>query len=240
MDDDQRRRGVNLEEAEQLRQLLTTLEEHVKNHQVQADIDELSTEIAKIREAVQAGNRTTLFTEIFKSVRNIAEGIAGATIYDLIPNGMKSSLREELLGAPQDPRDVDDRRLYAVRVKILVESVPVFQFAVNTGLPFAFTLSGLDMCIWCGPQLAAMLRLAFEDSGIEYPAGEDSGIRLRVLSVREAAYMQAWLSQVQEKVALAVLKVSESSPEEVVNDALAELPKQKTLARRAILPWTRP
>ncbi|MFT8718111.1 hypothetical protein [Acetobacter sp.] len=223
MDDDQRGRGVSLEEAEQLRRLLTDLEEQVRNRQGQNGINELSTEIAKIRETVQAGNRTTLFMEIFKSVRSIAEGIVGATIYDLIPNGVKSSLKEELLGAPQDSRDVDDRRLYAIRVQIMCESVLAFQFAVNTGLPFAFTLNGLDMRIWCGPQLAAMLRLTLENSGIEYPAREDCGIRLHVLSAREAAVVKVWLSQVQEKVALAVLRVSGSSPEEAVNDALAEL-----------------
>lgn len=126
MDDDQKGRGVNLEEAEQLRRLLTALEEQVRSRQGQAGVDELSMEVAKIREAVQAGNRTTLFTEIFKSVRSIAEGIVGATIYDLIPNGVKSSLKEELLGAPQDPRDVDDRRLYAIRVQIMCESVLAF------------------------------------------------------------------------------------------------------------------
>jgi hypothetical protein len=42
-------------------------------------------------------------------------------VYDLIPNDVKSALREELLGAPQHPRDVDDRSLYAIRVQIMRE-----------------------------------------------------------------------------------------------------------------------
>jgi hypothetical protein len=118
--------------------------------------------------------------------------------------------------------------------------VPAFQFAVDARLPFAFTLSGLEMRIWCGPQLAAMSRLAFEKSGIEYPTGENLGIRLRVLTPRQAEAVKAWLQQVQEKVALAVLRVSGSSPEEAVNDALAELRQQKAMLRRAILPGIRP
>jgi hypothetical protein len=121
VDDDRKGPGVCPEKAEQLRQLFSALEEQVRNRQDQADVDKLSTEVAKIREAVEAGNRTTPFTEILKSVRNIAEGNVGAVVYDLIPNDVKSALREELLGAPQHPRDVDDRSLYAIRVQIMRE-----------------------------------------------------------------------------------------------------------------------
>jgi hypothetical protein len=240
VDDDRLGGGVSPEKAEQLRQLLSALEEQMRIRQHQAGVDELSTEVAKIREAVESGNRTTPFTEIFKSVRNIAEGIVGAAIYDLIPSNVKSSLREELLGTSQDPRDVDDRRLYAVRVQIMLESVHAFQFAVNARLPFAFTLSGLEMRIWCGPELAAMLRLAFEKSRIEHPTGENLGIRLRVFTPRQAEAAKAGLLQVQEKVALAILQVPGSSHEKAANDAVAKLLQPKTLLRRAILPATRP
>jgi hypothetical protein len=237
VDDDRLGGGVSPEKAEQLRQLLLALEEQVRSRQHQAGIDELSTEVAKIREAVESGNRTTPLAEIFKSVRNIAEGIVGAAIYDLIPSNLKSSLREELLGAPQDPRDIDDRCLYAVRVQILLESVRAFQFAVDARLPFAFTLNGLEMRIWCGPQLAAMLRLAFEKSDIEHPTGAHLGIRLRVLTPRQAEVVKAGLMQVQEEIALAILRPSSGlSPEEVANNVLANLRQPKAVLRRAILP----
>lgn len=239
--------GLSPEKVEQLRQLLSALEEQVQKHQHQAGIEELSTDVAKIREAVESGNHTKPFAEIFKSVRNIAEGIIGAAIYDLVPNNVKSSLREDLLGWHQDPRDVDDRRLYAVRVQIMLESVHAFQFAVDARLPCAFSLSGLEMRIWCGPELAAMLRLAFEKSSIEHPTGKNWGIRLRTVTPRQAKVVAAWLQQVQEKVALAVLQVFGSSPEQVVNspeqvvnDALAELGRSQAVLRRAILPVTRP
>ena len=241
MDDDRLGGGVSPEKAEQLRRLLSALEEQMRKRQHQAGVDELSTEVTKIREAVESGNRTTPFTEIFKSVRNIAEGIVGAAIYDLIPSNVRSSLKEELLGAPQDPRDVDNRRLYAVRVQIMLESVQAFQFAVDARLPFAFTLSGLEMRIWCGPELAAMLRLAFEKSGIEHPTGENFGIRLRVLTPQQAEVVKAGLQQVVENVALAILQsVPGSSPEKAANDALAGLRQPKAVLRRAILPATRP
>lgn len=233
--------GVSPEKAEQLRQLLSALEEQVRIRQHQAGIDELSTEVAKIREAVESGDRTTPFTEIFKSVRNIAEGVVGAAIYDLIPSNVKSSLRDELLGAARDPRDVDDRCLYAVRVKIMLESASAFQFAVDARMPFAFTLSGLKMYIWCGPELATMLRLAFENSAIEHPAGQDLGIRLRVLTPRQAAVVKAGLQEVQASVARAILlSAPGSSPEDAANEALARLRQSKAVLRRAILPTSRP
>jgi hypothetical protein len=241
VDDDRQGGGVSPEKAEQLRQLLSALEEQVRNRQHQGGIDKLSAEVAKIRVAIESGNRSTPLMEIFKSVRNIAEGIVGAAIYDLIPSSVKSSLREALLGAPQDPRDVDDRRLYAVRVRIMLESVHAFQFAVDARLPFAFTLSGLEMRIWCGPELAAMLRLAFEKSGIEHPTGENLNIQLRVLTPRQAEVVKAGLQQVQGEVARAILRSAPgSSPEKAANDALVGLRQPKAVLRRAILPATRP
>lgn len=206
MDDRLRAGGVGPEKAEQLRQLLSALEEQVKKRQHQAGVDELSTEVAKIREAVESRNHAKLSSEIFKSVRNIAEGIVGAAIYDLVSNNVKSSIREELLGAPQDPRNVDDRRLYAVRVQIMGESVQAFQFAVDAHEPFAFTLSGLEMRIWCGPELAAMLRLAFAKSGVEHPSEKDLPIPLRVLTPRQAELLKEELTQVRVKLARTILE----------------------------------
>jgi hypothetical protein len=231
VDDDRLGAGLSPEKVEQLRQLISVLEGQVRIHQHQAGVDELAKEIARIREAVESRDRTTPFTEIFKSVRNIAEGIVGAAIYDLIPNDWKSSLRMELLGAHKDPRDVNDRSLYAVRVQIMAESVPAFQFAVDSSLPFAFTLSDLEMRIWCGPELASLLRIAFEKCGIEHPIGENFEIQLRVPTPGQAALVKAELQQVQVEVARAILEsvsVPGLSPEKAASDALASSARRAT------------
>ncbi len=241
MNDDRLGGGVSPEKAEQLRQLLSALEEKVRNSQHQARVDELPTGIAKTREAVESGNRLRPFTEFAKSVRNIAEGIAGAAIYDLIPSNIKSHIKKELLEADQDPRDVKDRCLYAVRVQIMFEALEAFQFAVEAGLPFAFTLKDLEMRIWCGPDLAAQLRLVFEKSGIEHPTNENSQIPLRVLRPPEAEAMKAKLEQTVAEVARAILRsAAGSSPEHAGNDALAGPRRPKAVPRRAILQATRP
>ncbi len=104
MDGDPPRSGLSPEKAEQLRQLLPILEERVKEMQGQAGVDDLVAEVAQIRETIEKGNNTTVFRDVLKSVRNIAEGIVGAAIYDLIPSSVKTSVREGLLGASEDTR----------------------------------------------------------------------------------------------------------------------------------------
>jgi hypothetical protein len=240
VDDDQRSGGVSPEKKEQLRHLLSTLEDLArKRGQDPTGVAELSTEITKIRKTVESGQRTTLFREIFKSVRNIAEGIVGAAIYDLIPTDLKRSLTDELLEAPQDPRRADDRHLYVVRIPIMMESVPAFEAAVDSHFPFALTLGGLEMHIWCGPELAAALRLMFEASGIEHPTEVDLGLRLRVLTPRQAELLKAGLAEASEQIALAILSVRPGSEHEMqqrferaADEALAKIP--------AISPFVRP
>ena len=65
--------------------------------------------------------------------------------------------------------------------------------------PFSFTLRDLDLWIWCGPELAAMLRLAFENSEIEHPTKEGlSVIRdnpQRVFTERQAEILKAELTK---------------------------------------------
>ncbi|NMC14286.1 MAG: hypothetical protein GYA34_15555 [Chloroflexi bacterium] len=207
--------------SEELRKIIATLEDIRENLSEKSEIENLSKEIEKIRDEIKNGKN--IYDNISQSLRSIIEGIVASEIYDIIPDGIKSSIKSRILGNNRKPTNTDAQEIFVVRFRILQQSVRAFKMCASTNRPFTFTFNDLDMVVLCDHRLAVYLKLALDDCNAPYPIEQEQRVRLTVFSKKESEKIAMWLVGLEEELALAILKVSKKTPEGVIRDALEEL-----------------